>query len=310
MGNPNNKKKVGHNIKRDNVKKVNNVKKTGGKSINNLGIFRMPEKICVIGDIHADYEAFIFTLKKSGMVNNKLEWVGRKTYLVIIGDLVDGKTRVGSWKGDSDMKVVSLVEKLMVSAKKKGGMVIVLLGNHEFMNIRGNFTYSGVGGIREMGGENGRKKYFATKFKKFGKGCYLAVKIGDWVFCHAGIPPEISLLYTIPELNKLSVRYFNNLLKPDEERNFFEIISGDNGILTNREFGIDPVNCNRLNITLNNLKSKHMVVGHTVQTMINSVCNTKLWRVDVGISRAFGDNFKKRVGFLVIYDYGKKIKVF
>ena len=310
MGNPNNKKKVGNNIKRDNVKKVNNVKKTVGKSINNLGIFRMPEKICVIGDIHADYEAFIFTLKKSGMVNNKLEWVGRKTYLVIIGDLVDGKTRVGSWKGDSDMKVVSLLEKLMISAKKKGGMVIVLLGNHEFMNLRGNFTYSGVGGIREMGGENGRKKYFATKFKKFGKGCYLAVKIGDWVFCHAGIPPEISLLYTIHELNKLSVRYFNNLLKPDEERNFFEIISGDNGILTNREFGIDPVNCNRLNITLNNLKAKHMVVGHTVQTMINSVCNTKLWRVDVGISRAFGDNFKKRVGFLVIYDYGKKIKVF
>lgn len=280
------------------------------KKINNLGIFKMPEKILVIGDIHADYEAFIFTLKKAGMINNKLEWTGRKTFLVIIGDLVDGKPRMGNWKGDSDIKVVNLVEKLMIGAKKKGGMVIVLLGNHEFMNMRGNFTYSGEGGMREMGGENGRKKFFKNRFKKFGKGCYLVVKIGDWVFCHAGIPPEIALLYTIPELNKLSLRYFNNLLKPNEEKNFYDIISGDNGILTTREFGFDPVNCNRLNISLTKLNAKHMVVGHTVQTMINSVCNTKLWRVDVGISRAFGDNFKKRTGFLVIYDYGKKIKVY
>jgi len=304
-------KKMGN--KRDNMKRKNVVK--NGKNVKNvnmkeIGIFGMPEKLCVIGDIHADYEAFVFTLKKAGMINNKMEWAGRKTYLVLIGDLVDGKTRMGSWKGDSDMKVVNLVEKLMVMANKKGGKVIVLLGNHEFMNMRGNFSYSGDGGIKEMGGESGRKKYFGTKFKKFGKGCYVAVKIGDWIFCHAGIPPEISLLYTIPELNRLSIRYFSNLLKPNEEKQFFEIISGDNGILTTREFGLDPVNCNRLNISLTQLKGKYMVVGHTVQTMINSVCNTKLWRVDVGISRAFGDNFKRRVGFLVIYEYGKKIKVY
>lgn len=293
-----------------NTNNNNNVKVKKKHNNNHLGIFKMPEKLLVIGDIHADYESFIFTLKKSGMVNNKLQWVGRKTYLVIMGDLVDGKSRVGNWSGDSDVKVVNLIERLMVAAKKKGGMVIVLLGNHEFMNIRGNFNYSGESGIKEMGGENGRKRYFKTKFKKFGKSCYLAVKIGDWVFCHAGIPPEISLLYTIPELNILSLRFFNNLLKPNEEKNFFEIISGDNGILTTREFGIDPVNCRRLNISLQQLKAKYMVVGHTVQTMINSVCNTKLWRVDVGLSRAFGENYKKRVGFLVIHDFGKKIKVF
>ena len=33
-----------------------------------------------------------------------------------------------------------------------------------------------------------------------------------------------------------------------------------------------------------------MVIGHTVQDNINSKCDNKLWRVDVGLSGIFGDN--------------------
>jgi hypothetical protein len=53
-----------------------------------------------------------------------------------------------------------------------------------------------------------------------------------------------------------------------------------------------------------------MVVGHTVQEKVNYVCNRKLWRVDVGLSRAFGNNSHKKLGFLVIHDFGKKMKIF
>ena len=95
-----------------------------------------------------------------------------------------------------------------------------------------------------------------------------------------------------------------------EESVFFDIISGDNGILTTREFGVNNINCKRLSMTLNNLNANHMVVGHTVQDKVNDICNKKLWRVDVGLSRAFGNNNRKNLGFLVIYDFGKKMKIF
>lgn len=275
-----------------------------------LGIFDMPEKICVVGDVHADFESYSSLLQKAGLINDKLEWTGRKTVLVIIGDLVDGKTRNGRWNGDSDLKVIKLTEKLMKEANQKGGNVIVLLGNHEFMNIKGNFSYSGMKGTKELGGLKGRIKYFNNGFKEFAKKCFLAVKIGDWVFCHAGIPPEISANIKIEELNLLLQKYLHNKMKEKEEELFYEIISGDLGILTNREFGNQTVNAERLLKTISNLDAKCMVVGHTVQRRVNSISGGKLWRVDIGLSRAFGENNKKRYGFLVIYDHGKKTKIY
>jgi len=274
------------------------------------GVYKMVEKIVVIGDIHADYEILLAVLKKAQIINEKLEWIGGKTYLVMIGDLVDGKARIDNWNGDSDLKVIHFLGKLLKQSKRKGGDVIILLGNHEFMNIRGNFTYSGSNGIKQMGGELNRLKYFNSQFRLFAMKCFLAVNIGGWIFCHAGIVPEISKKYTIPKLNAILQKFLSNQMNIQEDSIFFNIISGDNGILTTREFGTDNINCKRLSATLENLNANYMVVGHTVQNKVNQVCNKKLWRVDVGLSRAFGNNNRKNLGFLVIYDFGKKMKIF
>ena len=273
------------------------------------GIYKIVEKIVVIGDIHADYEILLAVLKKADIINDKLEWIGGKTYLVMIGDLVDGKARIDNWNGDSDLKVINFLGKLIKLAKRKKGDVIILLGNHEFMNIRGNFSYSGSNGIKQMGGELNRLKYFNSQFRLFAMKCFLAVNIGGWVFCHAGIPPEISKKYSIPKLNSMLRKFLSNEMNLHEESVFFNIISGDNGILTTREFGVNNINCKRLSMTLDTLNANHMVVGHTVQDRVNDICNKKLWRVDVGLSRAFGNN-RKNLGFLVIYDFGKKMKIF
>lgn len=274
------------------------------------GIYKMVEKIVVIGDIHADYEILLAILKKAQIINEKLEWIGGKTYLVMIGDLVDGKARIDNWNGDSDLKVINFLSKLIKQAKRKKGDVIILLGNHEFMNIRGNFSYSGSNGIKQMGGELNRLKYFNNQFFSFASKCFLAVNIGSWIFCHAGIVPEISKKYTIPKLNAMLHKFLSNQMNLKEDNIFFNVISGDNGILTTREFGINDINCKRLSETLENLNANHMVVGHTVQEKVNQVCNKKLWRIDVGLSRAFGNSSQKNLGFLVIYDFGKKMKIF
>jgi hypothetical protein len=35
-----------------------------------------------------------------------------------------------------------------------------------------------------------------------------------------------------------------------------------------------------------------MVIGHSIQNTISSDCSNKLWKVDVGMSRAFGNKGK------------------
>ena len=42
------------------------------------------KRIIVLGDIHADYDALIMTLKKAKLINCKLQWIGGKTVLIQI----------------------------------------------------------------------------------------------------------------------------------------------------------------------------------------------------------------------------------
>ena len=53
------------------------------------GIYKPPYKIIVIGDVHGDYNAFVHCLKKSKLVNKDLNWIGGKTQVVQMGDILD-----------------------------------------------------------------------------------------------------------------------------------------------------------------------------------------------------------------------------
>ena len=48
-------------------------------------------RIIAIGDIHGDYAIFIELLKLAKVINNKLEWIGKDTYVIQLGDTLDGK---------------------------------------------------------------------------------------------------------------------------------------------------------------------------------------------------------------------------
>ena len=48
-------------------------------------------KIIAIGDIHGDYIIFIELLKLAKVIDSNLNWVGKDTYVVQLGDTLDGK---------------------------------------------------------------------------------------------------------------------------------------------------------------------------------------------------------------------------
>jgi hypothetical protein len=87
------------------------------------------EKIIAVGDIHGDYKNFVKTLEGTQLVDEELHWIGGKTHFVQTGDIMD--------RGPEAKKAFNLIRSLEKEAKKAGGEVHMLIGNHEMMNITG-----------------------------------------------------------------------------------------------------------------------------------------------------------------------------
>lgn len=87
------------------------------------------EKILVIGDLHGDYENFEKIIRGTGLVDSNLHWSAGNTHFVQTGDIMD--------RGPDARKIMDVLMKLEVEAEPAGGMVHVLIGNHEELNIGG-----------------------------------------------------------------------------------------------------------------------------------------------------------------------------
>ena len=95
------------------------------------------ERIVAVGDVHGDYEQFVKLLRGAGLLDEKDNWAGGKAHLVQTGDVPD--------RGPRSRDVMDLLMKLEKQAKKAGGYVHALIGNHEAMNMYGDLRYVHVG---------------------------------------------------------------------------------------------------------------------------------------------------------------------
>jgi len=314
-------------------------------------------RIICIGDIHGDYNLAIECLKLGGIINNQNKWIADRTIVVQIGDILDGCRPYNKKCEDDDafpndydgkaqdIKVMELFNRLALEAYKVNdgvSRVVSLIGNHEIMNVQGNFTYVAYNDLRAfenykfykppkkksmLGGDHNADKLKwklarASAFKR-GDGEYAkfmacsmvsAVIIGNYIFVHAGILKDFAEKLGIKQDNRdglykltyIMRGWLLGFIKPDSPA-MSEIMD----VYTHSPFWIrifgnipinmnihDNKNCEKLIPTLEILGVNGMVVGHTPQffsrkdgktknQMINSTCDGKLWRTDVGSSYAF-----------------------
>jgi len=85
------------------------------------------EKIVAVGDLHGDYENFITILRGTKLIDKKNRWIGGKTHLVQIGDVMD--------RGPDPKEIFDLLMRLEKEAEEAGGKIHALIGNHEEWNI-------------------------------------------------------------------------------------------------------------------------------------------------------------------------------
>nr|WP_137677346.1 metallophosphoesterase [Parerythrobacter lutipelagi] len=92
-----------------------------------------PRRIVAIGDLHGDFEAWQRIARAAGLIDEDGNWTGGDTALVQLGDITD--------RGPDSLKIIRHLQELETAAPQSGGQVIVLLGNHEAMNVSGDLRY-------------------------------------------------------------------------------------------------------------------------------------------------------------------------
>ncbi len=95
--------------------------------------FTTGSQIYVIGDIHGAYHEVDTSLKTLKLIDENNNWIGGKAHFVSLGDLID--------RGPQTRKLIDLFMKLQQQANEAGGQFHIVLGNHEMMNLSGDWRY-------------------------------------------------------------------------------------------------------------------------------------------------------------------------
>ena len=265
-------------------------------------IYELPlqKRIIIIGDVHGDIKRFKNILIDANVINNNFEWIAEppETIILQLGDQIDSKNRfsnIENWEVLKDYEMIYFTDKLNLIARAKGGYCISLIGNHELMNIIGDFTY-----VSDNSTSSDRVNLFKAKGSlalSLAKRPIIC-KIGDLLFCHAKFDLEhLNLLKkhnkTVFYINYLWKNYLETATINIEDKELFDtIILGSNGILWNRNENNSLATAK----LFKELGITYMFLGHTCYDKIQLKDN-QIWYCDTGLSRSFG---KKNYQYLDI----------
>ena len=282
-----------------------------------VSILPMPDRLVVIGDIHGDLEKLKTTLNSYGLINKNDEWIANppNTIVVQMGDQVDSQIRGGdpynqgnpnnsNWETYVDVEVVVYMYNLDLNARKFGGRVISLIGNHELMNTLGDFSYVSQHSMFKTGGLDRRSELFSPggDVAMLLSQRPMICMIGDIIFVHAGlISSHLDIITTVFQQNNIEVTPANIISVINSESNkffrkepiikeiFMPLVLDSNGIIWTREYSNTLFTEPSINDVLIRMNAGRIIVGHTVVENIQAILNGKIWFVDIGLSRAFSD---------------------
>jgi hypothetical protein len=94
-------------------------------------------RIVVIGDLEGDDAKFTDMLRTAQLIDARNRWSGGQAHLVQLGDIPD--------RGPNSRMIMDLLMQLEPQARRAGGRVHALIGNHEAMNVEGDLRYTHPG---------------------------------------------------------------------------------------------------------------------------------------------------------------------
>jgi hypothetical protein len=284
------------------------------------GIFTIDEatELYAVGDIHGDSlllkHVLVNLTNAVNIFNDKdihdskledLRWnLNNSSYIVFCGDLIDRTrdhdTNYSLQDENSDLEIIKTLDRLDREARNYRGRVLILLGNHEMMNFNQNFDY-----VSNMGMYENRELDFkpgSLWANYISDNCFTVIKINNLIFTHGGFCINFIRQFKKFDLSGNNIiGSINHAIRIFLEKGEFspglakikDLLFTKESVLFCRDFGFNKYNCKDLDEIFDTLNmdpdNSKMIIGHSIQDEVNSICDDRVWRIDLGLSRAFND---------------------
>ncbi len=268
--------------------------------------------IFVVGDVHGEYHKLISLLKKSGIINAKLEWQYGQGHLVFMGDIFD--------KGQSVTECLWFIKGLSPQAEKAGGKIHKIIGNHEIMNLTKVFHYNTKKYelLRQEYPKDFNELYgINTELGSWIRTWSSVLKIDDKLFVHGGISPQfLKADITKEEINTLIRKYLNGEIH-NQDTSKVDIILENYGPFMYRGYlkeGADYPLISEIEIDriLEDYGVRHIIFGHTERKQFSILFDKKLIGIDVPLRfKGISEQALHFIGkdIYKVYSDGSKIKI-
>ena len=270
------------------------------------------ERIVAVGDVHGAYDRFVEILRQAGIIDARLQWSGGRAHLVQTGDVID--------RGPDSRKALDLLRALEDEARRAGGAVHALLGNHEVARMLGDDRYMAPGEVAAFvtpKSEQLRNAFIsqapkdkrdeiakttpvgwvemAQAFSRRGDyGRWLrahdtVVRINGIVFLHGGISPKIAGR-TCNDINTQVRREMTDDEEKTRANALASLAASVDGPLWYRGLAQEPDTFEpQFDEILRNQHARTIVVGHTVVPggRVGVRFGGRLFEIDTGMQPAY-----------------------
>ncbi|MEE9466192.1 MAG: metallophosphoesterase [Candidatus Neomarinimicrobiota bacterium] len=241
-------------------------------------------KIFAVSDIHGNFDKMVALLQGNGIIDEKLHWRWDTGHLVFVGDIFD--------RGPKMTEALWFIYRLEKEARKAGGNVHLILGNHEVLVLRNDIRY-----VHEKYITLTSKKLRIrmsdlygpeTELGRWLRSKNIIFKINNILFVHGGVSPILMRSgFTSQRVNseiRKSLDARDYLLRFDKD---LALLFGRQGPLWYRGYFPNrddpPASTEQIDSLLTFFDASTVVVGHTIGETITSLYNGRIFAIDTGM---------------------------
>ena len=239
--------------------------------------FTKVKNIAALSDIHGQYDLAVALLKNNKVIDKNLNWNYGKGHLVIVGDIFD--------RGNKVNEMLWLVYHLEDQARKKGGKVHFLLGNHEYMVLHQDVRY--INEKYKTTTSLLNLPYDELYSNKTVLGRWLRskptiIKINNSVFVHGGISKDFLAQreFNIEAINEVMRKSIDRTKIEMKSTTFYDEYYGKKSLIWYRGYFNDHLQDTEISDILQHVNSDHIVVGHCSNEEVVQLFDGKIYGVD------------------------------
>jgi hypothetical protein len=253
------------------------------------------KKIVALSDIHGQFDLMLKLLQQNKVIDRENKWAFGEGHMVIIGDSFD--------RGPKVTELLWYLYGLEVEARAAGGMVHMLLGNHETMVFYDDLRYVNpkYAAVEKLLGANHTTLFNEqTVLGRWLRSKPMIIQINDMLLLHGGLSPEfVERKMSLAETNEAFRATLGQPRASIRGTSLPAFLYGARGPIWYRGYFNTPkIESAELDAQLAHFGVKRVVVGHTTFKGVYSHYNGRVINTDTDLQ-------KGKSGELFFWEDGK-----